>query len=74
MADFLSWDWAAALCFFVVPLFINRQFRTKQAMCRVKVGYKKCDVKTVEGMASGTKQKTGDFYFFVKNWVLFCGD
>jgi hypothetical protein len=36
------------------------------------LAYKKYDLKTIEVVASGTKQKTEDFYFSVKNWFLFC--
>lgn len=45
-------------------------------MCRMRVGYKKHDVKTIEVVARGTKQKTGGFCFFSKKlgfvlWGLF---
>tara|TARA_B110000027_G_scaffold115682_1_gene126008 strand:+ start:94 stop:249 length:156 start_codon:yes stop_codon:yes gene_type:complete len=34
------------------------------------LAYKKCDLKFTEVVASGTKQKTADFYFFCKKLVF----
>ena len=48
------------------------------AVCAL--AYKKYDLKTIEVVARGTKQKTEDFCWllslpkYAKNWVLFCGE
>jgi hypothetical protein len=38
------------------------------------LAYKKCDLKTIEVLASGTKQKTEAFCFSQKTGFCFVGD
>ena len=41
-------------------------------MCCICVGYKKCDVKTIEVRQAEQNKKQRIFTFSVKYWFLFC--
>jgi len=41
-------------------------------MCCICVGYKKCDVKTIEVWQAEQNKRQRIFAFSAKNWVLFC--
>ena len=38
------------------------------------VGYKKCDIKTIDVWRAEQNKRQRVFAFSAKNWVLFCGD
>ncbi|TXD72825.1 hypothetical protein ESU54_11460 [Aequorivita antarctica] len=54
MADFLFCGVGAALYFFKITAFFKQLNFLKKVMCCLCVGYKKCDIKTIEVVASGT--------------------
>jgi hypothetical protein len=55
MADFLFRALAQLFTFLKDPHFNNRPIFLKKVKCCICVGYKKCDVKTIEVVASGTR-------------------